>query len=77
MKKWDNGTLYATEKVVIEDDSRMVIVKTYSIEDDVYHDTYISFPKDGTSRDAARNFTIDRGMKLSHVVSYLQYAKDS
>ena len=76
MKKWDNGALYATEKDVMDDDARIVVVKTYSISDDVYHDTYVSFPNlYTTDRDAAINYTIDKGMKLSYVLENLNNAK--
>lgn len=75
MKKWDNGALYATEKDVIDADSRIVVVKTYSCLTDSYHDTYVSFPQQGTNRDDAIYNTISNGMKLSKVTDYLKSAK--
>ena len=68
MKKWDNGALHPTEKDAMDADARIVVVKTYSISDDVQHDTYVSYHDLYTTRrDATIKYTIDKGMKLSYV----------
>ena len=75
MKKWGNDALYATEKDIVNGDSRIVVVKTYSSLTDGYHETYVSFPREGTSLDDAINDTIRNGIKLSYVTDYLNSAK--